>query len=60
MLTEASRYGVEHIAFKTDTVDDLEDYETVLERYGCDVERVKPDEERRSETRSASTPRADT
>ncbi len=46
VLTEASRYGVEHVAFKTDTVDDLEDYETALERYGCDVERVKPDEER--------------
>ena len=46
ILTEAARYGVEHVAFKTDTVDDLEDYETVLERYGCDVERVKPDEER--------------
>jgi len=44
VLTEASRYGVEHIAFKTDTVDDLEDYEAVLERYGCTVERLEPDE----------------
>ena len=46
ILTEASRYGVEHIAFKTDTQDDLEDYETVLERYGCTVERVSSDHER--------------
>ena len=38
--------GVEHIAFKTESVDDLEDYETVLERYGSSVERLAKDDER--------------
>ena len=46
ILTEAARYGVEHIAFKTESVDDLEDYETVLERYGSSVERLAKDDER--------------
>jgi catechol 2,3-dioxygenase len=46
ILTEAARYGIEHLAFKTESVDDLTDYETVLERYGCTVERLQPDEER--------------
>ena len=46
ILTEAARYGVEHIAFKTESVDDLEGYESVLERYGCTVERLAPEEER--------------
>ena len=40
MLTGANRYGLEHVAFKTESVDDLEGYETNLERYGCTVERV--------------------
>ena len=40
ILTEAARYGVEHLAFKSESVDDLEGYESVLERYGCTVERL--------------------
>ena len=40
MLTGANRYGLEHVAFKTESIDDLEDYETNLERYGCTVERI--------------------
>src|SRR5262249_39849650 len=46
ILTEAARYGVERVAFKTESIDDLEGYETVLERYGCSVQRLPEDEER--------------
>ena len=46
ILTEAPRYGLEHVAFKTESVDDLEGYETTLERYGCAVERLAPGDER--------------
>ncbi|HSB85383.1 MAG TPA: catechol 2,3-dioxygenase [Ilumatobacteraceae bacterium] len=40
MLTGANRYGLEHVAFKTESIDDLEDYETTVEKYGCTVERI--------------------
>ncbi len=40
MLTGANRYGLEHVAFKTESINDLEEYETTLERYGCTVERI--------------------
>ena len=46
ILTEAPRYGLEHVAFKSESIDDLEGYETTLERYGCTVERLAPDDER--------------
>jgi catechol 2,3-dioxygenase len=40
ILTGANRYGLEHVAFKTESIDDLEGYETLLERHGCTVERI--------------------
>ena len=40
ILTGSNRYGIEHLAFKTEDLNDLEGYETVLERYGCTVERI--------------------
>ena len=46
ILTEASRYGVEHIGWKTESVEDLAGYETTLERYGCTVQRLAPESER--------------
>jgi catechol 2,3-dioxygenase len=45
ILTASNRYGIEHVAFKTESVDDLEMYETKLEAYGCDVQRVDAGEE---------------
>ena len=46
ILTEAPRYGLEHLGFKCESVDDLEGFETALERYGCAVERLQPGDER--------------
>src|SRR5262245_31373740 len=46
ILSQAPRYGVEHIGWKTESIDDLEEFETVLERYGCTVERLAPEDER--------------
>jgi catechol 2,3-dioxygenase len=46
ILTEAPRYGLEHLGFKCESVDDLEGFETALERYGCTVERLQPGDER--------------
>lgn len=40
VLMASSRYGIDHLAWKTEDVSDLEHYETVLERYGCSVERL--------------------
>ena len=45
ILTYAPRYGIEHIAWKCDNVDDLQLYETKLEKYGCHVERIPTGEE---------------
>jgi catechol 2,3-dioxygenase len=42
MLTEAPRYGLEHVAFKTESIDDLEGYERKAELAGCIVERLAP------------------
>src|SRR5579883_1905237 len=40
ILTSAPRFGVERIAWKTESDDDLAEYETRLERYGCRVQRI--------------------
>jgi catechol 2,3-dioxygenase len=40
VLLGSNRYGLEHLAFKTEELDDLESYETILEKYGCTVERL--------------------
>jgi catechol 2,3-dioxygenase len=45
ILKYASRYGIEHIGWKTESIDDLTEYETSLERYGCEVERLAPGDE---------------
>jgi catechol 2,3-dioxygenase len=45
VLSYAPRYGIEHIGWKCDDIDDLERYETRLEKAGCIVERVRPGEE---------------
>src|SRR4029453_16316034 len=45
ILTEAPRYGLEHVGFKCESVEDLAGYETALERYGCTVERLAPGDE---------------
>ena len=46
ILTEASRYGIEHVAFKADDINDLERYETELEKWGSTVERIPAGTER--------------
>lgn len=46
VLRGASRYGVEQIGWKTESLDDLTTYETALERYGCSVERLQAGDER--------------
>jgi catechol 2,3-dioxygenase len=46
ILTEHARHGVEHIAFKTESIDDLEGYETAIEKWGCRAERLAPEAER--------------
>jgi catechol 2,3-dioxygenase len=45
ILTQAPRYGIEHIGWKCDDLADLEIYETRAERAGCIVERVAAGEE---------------
>jgi catechol 2,3-dioxygenase len=40
VLTYAPRYGVEHVGWKVEELDDLERFETAAERWGCIVERV--------------------
>ena len=45
ILTYAPRYGVEHIAWKCDNINDLEKYENKLEKYGCHVERIPEGDE---------------
>jgi catechol 2,3-dioxygenase len=44
-LTAATRYGLNHIGWKTESLDDLAEYETTLEKYGCTVERLAAGEE---------------
>jgi len=34
------RYGLDHMGWKVESVNDLEEFETKAERYGCDVERL--------------------
>ena len=40
ILKYAPRYGVEHIGWKVEDDRDLEEFETKLERAGCDVQRL--------------------
>lgn len=45
ILRYAPRYGLDHMAFKVETTEDLEVLEKAAEQYGCRVHRLAPDEE---------------
>lgn len=45
VLTYAPRYGLEHMGWKVEELDDLDRFETAVEKYGCIVERLAPGDE---------------
>jgi catechol 2,3-dioxygenase len=45
VLVYAPRYGLDHMGWKVEELDDLETFESRLENYGCSVSRLSPGDE---------------